>query len=347
MTVDRNRAAERRHATLFCSRTGNLSAACQVSSKERDVSGDDDKARFASVVVPHLADAYALARWLTGDRADAEDVVQEASLRAFRAVGGFAGGNARAWVLTIVRHTAYSWLGKNRRPTVVAVGDLEAVEQAQAQAAADVEANSTTPGDRTDRQGRRRAARSRDRGAAGSIPRDAGVAGHSGSRLPRDRAGHRGAGRHRDVAAGARTPAPDRGAWNGRAMSDTTRPTERRRRAARSRLSRRRARSGQCARGRAADRRRSGARRRARAHRGVAGGAARKTSARAAAVQSARAHRRRARLATRPDRSVLAHAGGLGRGGDGRWPAARPGMRCGKRRSTGSPKPCSAITCAR
>lgn len=122
---------------------GNLLATCQVSSQERDVNGDDDKARFTSVVVPHLADAYALARWLTGDRADAEDVVQEASLRAFRAIGGFAGGNARAWVLTIVRHTAYSWLGKNRRPTVVAVGDLEAVEQEQAQR--DAEANATTP----------------------------------------------------------------------------------------------------------------------------------------------------------------------------------------------------------
>jgi RNA polymerase sigma factor (sigma-70 family) len=109
------------------------------------VSGDDDKARFANVVVPHLADAYALARWLTGDRADAEDVVQEASLRAFRAIGGFAGGNARAWVLTIVRNTAYSWLGKNRRPTVVSVSDFEAVEQAQAQGSGDVEANSTTP----------------------------------------------------------------------------------------------------------------------------------------------------------------------------------------------------------
>jgi RNA polymerase sigma-70 factor (ECF subfamily) len=96
------------------------------------VSGEDDKARFTRVVMPHLADAYALARWLTGDRMDAEDVVQEASLRAFRAIGGFAGGSARAWVLTIVRHTAYSWLKKNRRPTLVVVDDLAAVEQAQA-----------------------------------------------------------------------------------------------------------------------------------------------------------------------------------------------------------------------
>src|SRR6266704_663864 len=96
------------------------------------VSSDDDRARFASVVLPHLADAYALARWLTGDLADAQDVVQEACLRAFRGIGGFAGGNARAWLLTIVRHAAYTWLAKNRSPSLEMVDDLEAVEQAQA-----------------------------------------------------------------------------------------------------------------------------------------------------------------------------------------------------------------------
>src|SRR5215813_13245074 len=90
---------------------------------------DDDRARFASVVLPHLADAYALARWLTGSRADAEDVVQEACLRAFRGIGGFGGVNARAWVLTIVRHAAYSWLGKNRSAALLMVDDLEAVER--------------------------------------------------------------------------------------------------------------------------------------------------------------------------------------------------------------------------
>jgi RNA polymerase sigma factor (sigma-70 family) len=94
------------------------------------VSGDD-KARFAEVVLPHLGDAFALARWLTGSRADAEDVVQDACLRAFRAIGGFSGGNARAWVLTIVRHTAFTWLGKNRPAALVVTDDLEAVERAQ------------------------------------------------------------------------------------------------------------------------------------------------------------------------------------------------------------------------
>jgi RNA polymerase sigma-70 factor (ECF subfamily) len=89
----------------------------------------EEQTRFRQVVLPHLADCYALARWLTGDPADAEDVVQDACLRALRAIGGFAGINARAWILTIVRHTAYNWLRKNRSPALVVVDDIEAVER--------------------------------------------------------------------------------------------------------------------------------------------------------------------------------------------------------------------------
>src|SRR5213592_2384105 len=96
------------------------------------LNSEDDQARFASVVLPHLADAYALARWLTGNRADAEDVVQEACLRAFRGIAGFAGVNARAWLLTIVRHAAYTWLGKNRSAALLVVDDLESIAQQQA-----------------------------------------------------------------------------------------------------------------------------------------------------------------------------------------------------------------------
>ena len=94
---------------------------------------DDDKALFAAVVMPYLGDAYALARWMTGTRTDAEDVVQEASLKAFRAIRRYAGGNARAWVLTIVRNTALSWMAKSRPAAVVAVDDLAAVERRHAQ----------------------------------------------------------------------------------------------------------------------------------------------------------------------------------------------------------------------
>jgi RNA polymerase sigma factor (sigma-70 family) len=99
--------------------------------------GEADKARFQEVVVPYLADAFALARWISGNRADAEDILQEACLRAFRGIGGFAGGNARAWVLTVVRRTAYSWLGKNRAPMLVAVDDLDVSEREKAERGGD------------------------------------------------------------------------------------------------------------------------------------------------------------------------------------------------------------------
>lgn len=100
-----------------------------VASGARDsLSGLDDNARFRSVVMPHIDDAYRLAHWLTGNRTDAEDVVQDATLRAFRAIRAFAGGSARSWLLSIVRNTAYSWLRKNRPTAVITVEDLEAVE---------------------------------------------------------------------------------------------------------------------------------------------------------------------------------------------------------------------------
>jgi RNA polymerase sigma-70 factor, ECF subfamily len=69
---------------------------------------------FEQVVLPHLDAAYNLARWLVRNQQDAEDVVQEAYLRAFKFFGGYQGGDARAWVLKIVRNTSYSFLGKNR-----------------------------------------------------------------------------------------------------------------------------------------------------------------------------------------------------------------------------------------
>jgi len=80
-------------------------------------------------VLPHLDDAHSLARWLTGSRTDAEDVVQIACLRAFRGIGNFANGNARAWVLTIVRHASYDWLNRNRPAALVLVDDVEGVER--------------------------------------------------------------------------------------------------------------------------------------------------------------------------------------------------------------------------
>src|ERR1700683_3055601 len=86
-------------------------------------SSDDDHARFARLVLPHLGDAFSLARWITGSRADAEDVVQDACLRAFRAIGSIGDGSARPWVLTVVRNTAYTWLRKNRTSAVLRAED--------------------------------------------------------------------------------------------------------------------------------------------------------------------------------------------------------------------------------
>jgi RNA polymerase sigma factor (sigma-70 family) len=91
----------------------------------------DDERRFGSVVLPHLADAHALARWLTGNHADSQDVIQDSCIRALRGIGNFAGGNARAWVLTIVRRTAYDWLHKNRPAAIVLADDLEDLEYTQ------------------------------------------------------------------------------------------------------------------------------------------------------------------------------------------------------------------------
>jgi RNA polymerase sigma-70 factor (ECF subfamily) len=70
--------------------------------------------RFEQVVMPHLDAAYNLARWLVRNTHDAEDVVQESYLRAFRFFHGFQGGDARPWLLKIVRNTSYSFLEKNR-----------------------------------------------------------------------------------------------------------------------------------------------------------------------------------------------------------------------------------------
>jgi RNA polymerase sigma-70 factor (ECF subfamily) len=64
---------------------------------------------FDAVVLPHLDAAYRLARWLMRDSDDVDDVVQEASLRAFRYFRTFVGGDGRAWFLRIVRNTSYSW----------------------------------------------------------------------------------------------------------------------------------------------------------------------------------------------------------------------------------------------
>jgi RNA polymerase sigma factor (sigma-70 family) len=70
--------------------------------------------RFEKLVLPHMNSAFNVARWLTHNDQDAQDVVQEAYLRAFRFFGGFRGEDARAWLLSIVRNTFYTWHQQNR-----------------------------------------------------------------------------------------------------------------------------------------------------------------------------------------------------------------------------------------
>src|SRR6201995_4349290 len=99
---------------------------------DRFSSSNDDRGRFTRFVSPHLGDAYSLAYWITHSRADAEDVVQDACLRAFRAIGSMRDGNARPWLLTIVRNTAYTWLHKNRPKAELRVEDFEEAASAVA-----------------------------------------------------------------------------------------------------------------------------------------------------------------------------------------------------------------------
>jgi RNA polymerase sigma factor (sigma-70 family) len=93
------------------------------------VQNKDERNAFDEIFLPYLPEAYRLAQWLAGSASDAEDIVQEAAIRAFRGIKGFGAVNARAWSLTIVRNTALSWLTKNRPKAVAYINDLSPVEQ--------------------------------------------------------------------------------------------------------------------------------------------------------------------------------------------------------------------------
>ena len=82
-------------------------------------------ARFEQTVLPHLNAAYNLARWITRNDHDAEDLAQEACLRAFKAFDGFHAADGRAWLLVIVRNTCYTWLQQNRSRELTTVFDEE------------------------------------------------------------------------------------------------------------------------------------------------------------------------------------------------------------------------------
>ena len=91
-------------------------------------------ARFEQTVLPHLDAAYNLARWLTSNDDDAQDVVQEAYMRAFEFFEGFYGADGRGWLLTIVRNTCFTWLRRNRSAQLATEFDEEIHSEPEASA---------------------------------------------------------------------------------------------------------------------------------------------------------------------------------------------------------------------
>ena len=89
--------------------------------------------RFQEIALPHLDAAYNLARWLVRNDADAQDIVQEAFLRAFKSFSGFRGTSGRPWLLAIVRNTSYTWLKEHRSAQLEVPYDDDANEEADGQ----------------------------------------------------------------------------------------------------------------------------------------------------------------------------------------------------------------------
>src|SRR5581483_10203994 len=108
---------------------------------EGPVTSERARRRFAETVLPHLDDAYRVARWLTGSGADAEDVAQESCLRALAALETAAVEQPRAWLLAIVRNTALTWLKKNRPKNLVFTDESEVLEAAAGHAPNDAAPN--------------------------------------------------------------------------------------------------------------------------------------------------------------------------------------------------------------
>jgi RNA polymerase sigma factor (sigma-70 family) len=84
--------------------------------------------RFREVVIPNLDDAFSLAKWLSGNGADAEDIVQESAMRALNALERSILDNPRAWFMSVVRNTALTWIARNRPKALSFVGDMTDLE---------------------------------------------------------------------------------------------------------------------------------------------------------------------------------------------------------------------------
>jgi len=107
------------------------------------MTGETGKRRFREIVLPHLDDAYTLAKWLSGDGADAEDIVQEAAVRALKALETTSVERPKPWFLAIVRNASITWMARNRSETVTCAGDaadLDALDPRLGEPAPDPEA---------------------------------------------------------------------------------------------------------------------------------------------------------------------------------------------------------------
>ena len=107
------------------SRTKVVKFAVVQRHEEEGAAQEHELASFEAMMLPCMDAAHNLARWLLRNEQDAQDVVQEAYLRAFRSFAGFRGSNGRAWLLTIVRNTAYTLLKKNRTADLTTAFDEE------------------------------------------------------------------------------------------------------------------------------------------------------------------------------------------------------------------------------
>jgi RNA polymerase sigma factor (sigma-70 family) len=102
----------------------------QPAVRTKALPHDDRRRRFELLALPHLDAAYNLARWLAGNTTDAEDVVQDAYLRAYRYFDAFQGGNFRVWLLTIVRNAFMTWVKENRSGRMMFVPDTPVADNA-------------------------------------------------------------------------------------------------------------------------------------------------------------------------------------------------------------------------
>ena len=133
----KSRAVKSPPAILASSLTGE-------QTRRQSASANDTHARFQREIVPHLDAAYNFARFLSRNADAAQDIVQEAFLRAYRGFDGYQGGDARAWIFTIVRNCYHNWLIDHRRKARLEI-DVHRPDDTQGFSIDDVPSDKDTP----------------------------------------------------------------------------------------------------------------------------------------------------------------------------------------------------------